>query len=105
MRSRGTQQVVEWTSETTEIIREHESTDFGSTGKIQTADGRSLDFTLSLEMCRDFSCERKVTTVDTAVLRDPLVINFDGKAAELSGKRFAFDLDSDGKSDSDVGAG
>ena len=29
-------------------------------------------------------------------LRDPLVINFDGKAAQLSGERFEFDLDADG---------
>lgn len=89
-----------WTTETTESIREHERTDFASTGKVQTADGRTLDFTLELGMCRDYSCERKTVTVEKAVLRDPLVINFDGKAAELSGKCFAFDLDCDGTSES-----
>lgn len=89
-----------WTTETTESIREHERTDFTSTGKVQTADGRTLDFTLELGMCRDFSCERKTVTVEKAVLRDPLVINFDGKAAELSGKCFSFDLDCDGQSES-----
>lgn len=93
---RARQTEIEWTTETTESIREHERTDFTSTGKVQTADGRRLDFTLDLGMCRDFSCERKVVTVEKAVLRDPLVINFDGKAAELSGKCFAFDLDCDG---------
>lgn len=89
-----------WTTETTESIREHERTDFASTGKVQTADGRTLDFKLELGMCRDYSCERKTVTVEKAVLRDPLVINFDGKAAELSGKCFAFDLDCDGTSES-----
>lgn len=89
-----------WTTETTESIREHERTDFASTGKVQTADGRTLGFTLELGMCRDYSCERKTVTVEKAVLRDPLVINFDGKAAELSGKCFAFDLDCDGTSES-----
>ena len=89
-----------WTTETTESIREHERTDFASTGKVQTADGRTIDFTLELGMCRDYSCERKTVTVEKAVLRDPLVINFDGKAAELSGKCFAFDLDCDGTSES-----
>lgn len=89
-----------WTTETTESIREHERTDFASTGNVQTADGRTLDFKLELGMCRDYSCERKTVTVEKAVLRDPLVINFDGKAAELSGKCFAFDLDCDGTSES-----
>ena len=97
---RARQTEIEWTTETTESIREHERTDFASTGKVQTADGRTLDFTLDLAMCRDFSCERKVVSVEKAVLRDPLVINFDGKAAELSGKCFAFDLDCDGKTES-----
>ncbi|MBL0166087.1 MAG: hypothetical protein IPP85_02635 [Propionivibrio sp.] len=91
---------MEWKNEFTEIFREHERTDFSSTGKILAADGRSLDFKLELAMCRDFECESKIIDSGKAVvLRDPLVINFDGKAAELSGKRFAFDLDADGKSE------
>jgi len=97
---RGRQTEIEWTTETTESIREQERTAFASTGKVQTADGRTLDFTLDLAMCRDFSCERKAVSVEKAVLRDPLVINFDGKAAELSGKCFAFDLDCDGTTES-----
>ncbi len=32
-------------------------------------------------------------------LIDPLVVNFDGKGAELSDQKFTFDLDSDGRSD------
>lgn len=90
---------MDWTSEFSETLREHEDTDFSSTGKIQTADGRLLDFKLDLAMCRDYVCERKTTDSGSVVLRDPLVINFDGKAAELSGKRFEFDLDADGKSE------
>ena len=88
---------IAWTRETTETFSEHESTDFSSTGKVLTADGRSLGFTLDLCMSRDFSCSRKTLTSGTAVLRDPLVINFDGSAAELEGTRFEFDLDADGK--------
>jgi len=90
---------MEWKSERTEIVREHESSDFSSTGKIQTTDGRSLDFSLNLAMCRDYESVRTTQESGKAVLRDPLVINFDGKSAELSGKRFAFDLDVDGKSE------
>ena len=37
---------MEWKSEFTETFRERESTDFSSTGKIRTADGRMLDLSL-----------------------------------------------------------
>ena len=95
---------MEWKNEFTEIFREHERTDFSAKGKINTADGRSLDFKLELAMCRDFECERKaIDSGKAVVMRDPLVINFDGRAAELSGKRFAFDRDADGMSES-IGA-
>lgn len=88
-----------WSTAYTETIREHESTDFSSTGKIVTADGRALDFSLDLSMCRDFSCERTKVESGKIVLRDPLVITFDGQSAALEGKSFAFDLDADGKSE------
>lgn len=65
---------MEWKCEFTETIREHESSDFTSTGKIKTADGRSLDFSLDLSMCRDFECERKTMDSGKVVFRDPLVI-------------------------------
>jgi len=97
---RARQTEMEWTTETTESISEHERSQLASTGKVRTADGRTLDFALELGMCRDFSCERKAITVAKAVLRDPLVINFDGRAAALSGKCFAFDLDGNGQSES-----
>lgn len=85
-----------WRSERTETVREHESSDFSSAGKVCTADGRELNFNLELSMCRDYSCTRTIQQSGTVRLRDPLVINFDGKAAELSGQCFAFDLDVDG---------
>jgi hypothetical protein len=91
---------IEWTSEFTETIREHESTDFSATAKIRTADGRTLDARVDLAMCRDFTCQTTTRDGGKVVLRDPLLINFDGNAAELSGQRFEFDLDADGKSES-----
>ena len=89
----------------TENMKEHESTDFSTTGEIRTADGRSLNFMLNLGMCRDFQCEREETKLDKVVFRDPLVINFEGNAAELSGNRFEFDLNADGKNESIYGLG
>ena len=85
-----------WRSERTETVREHESSDFSSAGKVCTADGRELCFNLELSMCRDYSSTQTIQQSGTVRLRDPLVINFDGKAAELSGQCFAFDLDVDG---------
>lgn len=89
-----------WESVMTETIREHESSDFSAQGVIRTDDGKSIDFRLDLAMCRDFQCERRQAEHGTVTLRDPLVINFDGKAPELADTRFAFDLDSDGQLES-----
>ena len=90
---------MEWKTCVTESIREYERTEFSSTGKVQTIDGRLLDFNLQVSMCRSFECERLLTQTDKVVLRDPLVINFLGQSVELSGKRFEFDLDADGKTE------
>jgi hypothetical protein len=86
-----------WENVRTETIREHERSDFSASGVIHTADGRSIDFRLGLAMRRDFECTRKAVDSGTVRLCDPLVINFDGQAAELADTRFSFDLDSDGK--------
>lgn len=88
---------VDWKWESTEKISEHERTQVEGGGIIKTADGKTIDFSLNLDMCRDYSCERKYEESGSMVLHDPLVINFEGEAAELNGDRFDFDLDSDGK--------
>ena len=91
--------VLEWSQVESERIEEHERSDFTSTGKVATADGRTVDFTLGLSMCRDYSCERTVAEGGTVELHDPLVINFDGQAAELEDQCFNFDLDADGSAE------
>ncbi len=92
----GRRLLMEWSTEVTETLREYEATSFAAHGTVRTADGRTVDFSMELDMCRDYSCQRSVRQSGSAELRDPLVINFDGKAAELSGTRFEFDLDADG---------
>jgi hypothetical protein len=86
-----------WESVLTETIKEHESSDFSASGTVLTADGKSITFNLELSMCRDFQCERKEVNRGKVSLLDPLVINFDGKAAALGDTRFEFDLDSNGQ--------
>lgn len=90
----------EWRKTTIEHIEEHEQTAVSASGQVRTADGREIDFNLDLSMCRDFSCTRESVETGKIVFRDPLVINFDGKATELTDTRFSFDLDADGTAES-----
>ncbi|MDH5297621.1 MAG: hypothetical protein OEV91_01215 [Desulfobulbaceae bacterium] len=80
--------------------REEETTTFAAAGQIRTSDGRQIDFSLELAMHREFfqSTDISIRAGD-ALLTDPLVINFDTTAAELSDASFAFDLDSDGSNE------
>jgi hypothetical protein len=96
---------VEWKWEATERIHEYERTQVEGSGVIKTQDGRTIDFKMSLDMCREFSCERTYKESGKAVLHDPLVINFGGKAAELTEDRIEFDLDIDGKAEKIAGLG
>lgn len=95
----GGQWTIPWQAQKVEITREHESSDFTAHGLVLTADGRSLDFSLDLSMCRDYLCVNQQLVSSALKLRDPLVVNFAGNAVQLAGKRFAFDLDQDGADD------
>lgn len=92
-----------------ETLHEVEVTRFDAEGVVKTSDGREISFKLSLEMSREFYQETNLSIREGDAVRkkDPLVINFAGTAAQLTDAKFAFDLDSDGKSDlvSFVGAG
>lgn len=77
---------------------EYEQTHYQAAGTLKTADGKDIQFHLNITMQRQYS-ETSATTLrlgDAVRMTDPLVINFNGPAAELSDQRFAFDLDSDG---------
>lgn len=83
------------------VYQESESTSFSATGSIQTQDGKSIDFSVQLNMSRDFRLESNttITAGDPEKKVDPLVINFDGNAAELSQTHFAFDIDANGRTE------
>lgn len=77
---------------------ESEQTTMQASGVIKTSDGKEIKFNLNLVMQYQYS-ETSSTSVrigDAPRTADPLVINFNGTAAQLSGQRFAFDLNSDG---------
>ncbi|MGZ8181485.1 MAG: hypothetical protein ACXWT1_05970 [Methylobacter sp.] len=81
--------------------QESESSSFSATGSIKTQDGKSIEFSVQLNMSRDFRLETNttITAGDPEKKVDPLVINFDGNAAELSQTHFEFDIDANGTSE------
>jgi len=85
-----------------ESYSESEQTNFSASGVVHTADGKQIDFSVSLSMSRSYYEESSfsITVGDTRQMQDPLVLNFDGAAAQLTDQRFTFDLDSDGDNES-----
>ncbi len=75
---------------------EYESTSFASSGTILTEDGKEIEFAVNLQMSREFFSEESLSIRAGDALKDPLVINFSGKAAELTQETFSFDIDNDG---------
>jgi len=82
-----------------ETIEEYECSNFHSCGIVKTADGKELDFSLSLNMERSFKTTREFEATQEVVFKDPLVVNFAGNAAELSDDKYEFDIDADGEND------
>ncbi len=80
----------------------HESTkteellQFSAKGKVRTDDGQVIDLNLNLNMSRSTSDNQSLQIRLGAALKDPLVINFSGKAAELTNNTLNFDIDMDG---------
>ena len=92
-----------------ESYSESEQTTFEAGGVVKTSDGKEIKFSLNLVMQRQCS-ETSTTSIrmgDAARKTDPLVINFNGTAAQLGEQRFAFDLNADGSNEqvNFVGAG
>lgn len=87
--------------ETVETIQysESESLAFSAYGSISTADGQTFSFSLDFAMERsfEFSSETRSVSIEAQNMKDPLVLNFSGTAAELrENARVNFDLDADG---------
>jgi len=75
-----------------------ETMTFTASGVIHTADGHSITINLALTMARQSVEESHVQLRGgDAKLKDPLVINFTGNAAQLTNARYRFDIDADGK--------
>lgn len=93
-----------------EEYHEAETTRFSAAGVVKTADGQEIHFQVELQMTRAFhqSSDVSIRLGDAARQRkDPLVINFNGNAAQLTGPQTSLDLDGDGNKETFafVGAG
>ena len=78
---------------------EAEQTSFSAEGVVKTADGKEIKFAMNIQMSREYYQEvnEHIRLGDAArPTQDPLVIDFGGTAAQLTDKKFAFDLNSDG---------
>lgn len=83
---------------------EAENTTFSTTGTVKTADGREINFNLSMSMSRSFQEAYSNTQnfgepLSQGKMCDPLVINIDAAAADVTDQSFYFDLDADGEMD------
>lgn len=91
---------VQWQREATTHTLDQEATDVCARGSVHTADGRCIDFKLEVAMARKYESTTAVKASGTEyVLKDPLVINFDGQAVDLQDARFSFDLDADAQAE------
>ncbi len=76
---------------------ETESTEFHASGHALTEDGRSIDFSVDIEMSRSYMEYMDVSIpISVNALLDPLVINVGSGITEISEQKFFFDLDADG---------
>lgn len=80
---------------------ETESLDFSASGTVVTADGQRLEFQLDLSMQREFhlQSDTRIQLGDAVQRKDPLVINMDVPAAQLTQQKYDFDVDADGKAE------
>ncbi|MEA1892969.1 MAG: hypothetical protein U9N33_09675 [Campylobacterota bacterium] len=76
---------------------EQQSLNYQLKAYVQT-DDREIELSLDISLSRSFVQKANIE-IDTSVLKDPLVLSFDGTMPSLSSKTFSFDIDSDGESD------
>lgn len=88
---------ITWQRKITETLDECEKTTVCGQGMVKTSDGRQIDFNYAVDMARQYHSDKVTNESGTVVLRDPLVLSFDGKTCELGDDCIAFDLDADGK--------
>ncbi len=76
---------------------------FGASGTVKTADGKIVNFSVSMEMSRETFDQRTVSLKAGDALIDPLMIDLSGTGVSFSDVKFEFDLAANGNKQS-IGA-
>lgn len=79
-----------------ESYLEQETLSLQAQGVFHTTDGKTVNFTAEMNLSRKFIQQTNIQFKAGDALLDPLVINFNGPAAQLTDSKFSFDLDADG---------
>lgn len=74
---------------------EYEKVEYSAIGIVKTSDGKEINIDISLLMERSM-LEKEFFSLRMGDAVDPLVVNFEGTAAELTERKFEFDLNADG---------
>jgi hypothetical protein len=80
-------------------LQESEQMSFSSRGVVKTADGRTIDFKVNLNMARSYYESSEVLIEIGAKMQDPLVINFDGRGIAFGEDMIELDINLDGTID------
>ncbi len=79
---------------------EKQQMSFAAQGVVKTSDGREINFSVNLNMSREFASRTDISLrAGDAVTVDPLVINLNNSAPGLTERKYSFDLDNDGTAD------
>lgn len=92
-----------WTSSSSHYstVMETEAMSFETTGTAITADGRTIDFHMEVEMSQSFLSQTGYEIEESGVMMtDPLVVWLNDSPEVISDQKFSFDLDSDGSKES-----
>ena len=88
------------TNYTEYTYQEAETLNYSTTGKVVTADGRTIEFGLELAMSREYvETSAELSTGTKVILTDPLVISLDSNPIGVSDQKWQFDIDGDGSND------
>lgn len=77
--------------------KEVNSAHFGFKGSVQTEDGKSISFDLSIKIHEEFASSNRIIIGEQGVMEDPLIISLDGKNP-VTAQKFDFDLNKNAQS-------
>lgn len=81
------------------VVSESENMTFQSQGVVKTADGKTIDFNVNLELSHESLQMQELDMVSASIMVDPLVVNFDGKGVAFGEDSIQLDITLDGKAD------